>query len=278
VNRYDRIKCKARDIASHVHADPEARDTMADQLIELVGLMIDAVGKAVAIEGESAMNEADGYVEPGMSPEDAADAEREQREDATKAHNRYLIGEAMQNAASEVAGEARAVDVERYHRITPGSPCRCGHVRSVHESGEPCVGEQFNGEPCKDGPDHEFQAYGGEPVWQHVDRRPLMFRHMDERGALYLPPELADAQREYDAKVSAAAVDRAREVQAQAEAELARRMADLHVSRRREALGMNNQVPPTFFECCRADGSDHLCGIVTGLCCYAKDEVCPDHG
>lgn len=170
MNRFDEIKCKARDIASNVHADPEMRDAMADALVELIGLMVQCVGNAVAIEGESSMNDVCdnapncGHVEC----------------DTVQHKVTYSIGESIQDEARRTVEDVKNSGVERYHRITPGSSCRCGHVKSVHEAGM-CTGEIYNREPCKGGPCTDYVAYGGKPVWTHTDRRPAMLRGMDER-------------------------------------------------------------------------------------------------
>lgn len=179
MNRFDEIKCKARDIASNVHADPEMRDAMADALVELIGLMVQCVGNAVAIEGESSMNDPF-YHDPEETPEEEAERRTSFETEQDKAHNRYLIGESIQDEARRTVESVKNSDVERYHRITPGSSCRCGHVKSVHEAGM-CTGEIYNREPCKGGPCTDYVAYGGEPVWTHTDRRPAMLRGMDER-------------------------------------------------------------------------------------------------
>lgn len=96
MNRWDEIQATARDAADWVCADPADRDRMANDLIKLVGLMIQAAGKGVAIAGEVAMNEnGDG------DPADSA---------------RYLVGEDVQRAAGEAIAEASAADIERYER------------------------------------------------------------------------------------------------------------------------------------------------------------------
>jgi hypothetical protein len=49
MNRWDEIRATARNIASNVHHDPVARDAMADDLIKLVGQVIEAVGNGEAV-------------------------------------------------------------------------------------------------------------------------------------------------------------------------------------------------------------------------------------
>ena len=96
MNRWDEIQATARDCADWVCVDPADRDRMANDLIKLVGLMIQATGKGVAIAGEVAMNEnGDG------DPADSA---------------RYLVGEDVQRAAVDAQTESMAADIERYER------------------------------------------------------------------------------------------------------------------------------------------------------------------
>ena len=194
MNRNDLIQAKARDIASNVHIDPVARDAMADALIELVGMVLGAVGKAVAIEGEQQVNEvADWVFELDTESIDYSDAEvaekdaefaAEQNQEAAKAHNRYLLGEQIQTAATEAVassvnrlpgarGRGQGVDLERWHRQTPGDPCRCGHSPQVHQEGKPCNGQDYNGEACKGGRCDSFVRAEPTGGWVHVDRRPV---------------------------------------------------------------------------------------------------------
>ncbi|AKA61790.1 hypothetical protein AVT62_gp52 [Streptomyces phage TP1604] len=160
MNRWDEIQGLARDIASNIHAEPAARDAMANDLIKLCGAMINAVGKGVAIDGESSMNDGD---------------------DAS-AHARYLVGERIQTGADEAVRDAVDVDLDRWTRPSPGDPCQCGHVPSVHRGGtdhngdSPCVGEQYNGAPCKGGPCNGFVRRVPDWGWKPVDRRPAALR------------------------------------------------------------------------------------------------------
>lgn len=98
MNRFDEIQGAARDVADWVCADPEQRNQMADDLIKLVSLVIQATGKGVAIDGEVAMN----------GPDAEADA----------AGARYLTGESIQTAAAEALAESvnPEVDLDRYER------------------------------------------------------------------------------------------------------------------------------------------------------------------
>lgn len=99
MNRWDEIQATARDVASNIHTDPDKVTAMADDLIKLVGLMIDAVGKGVAIDGESNISD----------PDDES------------AHARYLTGEAVQRYAQEAVAEASSpgCDLERWTRPSP---------------------------------------------------------------------------------------------------------------------------------------------------------------
>jgi len=175
MNRLDEIQAAARDIASNVHADPEARNKMADDLIKLIGLMIKATGKYVAGYGESSMNDA----------HDVGEAE-----DAAKFHGIYLTGEKMQSGSQWAMDESAGADLERYHRPTGHEWCVCGHHPDCHKD-DACNGESVNGHACKGGECTEFRVKLTDPVWTHEDRRPPMFRGIDERGALYVPAEMA---------------------------------------------------------------------------------------
>lgn len=99
MNRWDEIQATARDVASNIHSDPDKVTAMADDLIKLVGLMVDAVGKGVAIDGESNISD----------PDDES------------AHARYLTGEAVQRYAQEAVAEASSpgCDLERWTRPSP---------------------------------------------------------------------------------------------------------------------------------------------------------------
>jgi hypothetical protein len=99
MNRWDEIQATARDVASNIHSDPDKVTAMADDLIKLVGLMVDAVGKGVAIDGESNISD----------PDDES------------AHARYLTGEAIQRYAQEAVAEASSpgCDLERWTRPSP---------------------------------------------------------------------------------------------------------------------------------------------------------------
>lgn len=99
MNRWDEIKIKALDTASLVTTDRETRDKVARGLVELVGLMVKAVGKGVAIQGECDMNE---WI--GLAEED----------EATKGHTQYLAGESMQSQADQVVSDVLEADLGRY--------------------------------------------------------------------------------------------------------------------------------------------------------------------
>lgn len=94
MNRFDTIQGAARDIADVVCHDPAERNRMADGLIRLTSLIVAAVGKSVAVDGESNT----------FHGEDEA------------AHARYITGERIQDGAREVAEGAMGADLERYER------------------------------------------------------------------------------------------------------------------------------------------------------------------
>lgn len=128
MNRWDEIQAAARDIASNVHADEHARNAMADDLIRLCGLMIGAVGKGVAIDGESSMNDAH-HAPFRYDPEDDGDeaAQRaafdlEQSLEVSQAHGMYVTGERIQDGARDAVAESVGADLERYAHGSYGSP------------------------------------------------------------------------------------------------------------------------------------------------------------
>lgn len=108
MNRWDELKGAALDVAQHVTQDPKQRDAMANDLITLVGLMVGAVGKCVAVEGESEMGSA--Y----CNDPECDCAVNGCGRDAAEAHNRYLIGEQIQRQADYAAEESRTTDLDRW--------------------------------------------------------------------------------------------------------------------------------------------------------------------
>lgn len=104
MNRLDEIKAKALDAAQHVTQDAAKREALADDLITLVGLMIQAVGKSVATNGESDLNEAEDF------------------EDRESAQTRYLTGERIQDGARWAVEESVAADLARYEDSKWGAP------------------------------------------------------------------------------------------------------------------------------------------------------------
>lgn len=94
MNRWDEIQATARTIAEQIAPEAGDRNELADELIKLVGLMIGATGKVVAVDGEGAISD----------PDDPS------------AHGRYLVGESMQTGARTVVEEASGADLERYER------------------------------------------------------------------------------------------------------------------------------------------------------------------
>lgn len=101
-NRFDEIQCRALDIAQHISSDPDIRQQVADDLIRLVGLMISSVGKSVACDGESDMNE------PDDESEHAA------------AYARYRTGEDMQSGSDYTVTNATTPEVKLERWATDG--------------------------------------------------------------------------------------------------------------------------------------------------------------
>lgn len=114
MNRLDEIKAAALDVAQHVTQDPAQREAMAADLIGLIGLMVGAVGKSLATDGESDLND----------PEDFGDR--------VSAHTRYLTGEHIQRGATWAVEESVAADLARYEGGEWGAPVwrpRCPECR-----------------------------------------------------------------------------------------------------------------------------------------------------
>lgn len=121
MNRWDRIRAEALTAADLLTPDAETREKVADSLIRLVGQMVAAVGKAVAVEGEGDVNDTLDWTyetDGNMSPENEANAlasfEREQRAAVKSAHTRYRVGEEIQTGAVEAVSEALAANLGRY--------------------------------------------------------------------------------------------------------------------------------------------------------------------
>lgn len=104
MNRMDQIKAAALDAAQHVTQDPAQREAMAVDLIGLIGLMIGAVGKHVAVNGESDLNEAEDF------------------EDCESAQTRYLTGERIQDGARWTVEESSVADLSQYEDSKWGAP------------------------------------------------------------------------------------------------------------------------------------------------------------
>lgn len=184
MNRHDAIQAQARDIASNIHADPELRDAMADGLIKLIGLMINATGKYVAGYGERKGNEVHDWIrDEDQTPEEAAEFEAEQARDIAIYHGIYLTGERMQSEVDEIVAKCinPKVDLDRYHRVTGDEWCVCGHHPDSHIDGI-CIGLSHNKQACTPGPCQGFVAKLREPVWVHVDRRPVHLHPLVDPG------------------------------------------------------------------------------------------------
>lgn len=94
MNRYDQIKDMAHRIANVTCPATGDQEQTANDLIKLVTLVVAAVGKGVAVDGESTMND--------PFNEDEA------------AHARYITGERIQTAAQEVHDASVGADLGRY--------------------------------------------------------------------------------------------------------------------------------------------------------------------
>lgn len=123
MNRWDEIQAVARDVADWVDLNPDQRDCMADDLIKLIGLMIQATGKSVALAGESAMN--------GLDSDD---------ESGYEGFIRYQTGQDIQLGARTAVEGSAGVDLERYERdgLTPAWVSRRDQPREG-ESAMPVV-------------------------------------------------------------------------------------------------------------------------------------------
>lgn len=262
MNRHDEIQALARDVATNIHADPVARDAMADDLIKLIAAMLSAQGKRVAGYGEAEGNDVAAWtfeidtMSMDYSDEETAykeaEFEREQREESAKFHGIYLAGEQMQTAARELeeACTNPRVDLERYGRPTGAEWCVCGHHPDSHktnEHGSYCAGVLDNKRACVGGSCPEFRAKMPEPIWTRTDRRPERLRMLADPGTLVIPKvlEVEPCSKCTDAKPCA-----------------------------NPDVGCL-VVPPV--RCCGRLG-DHVCRSYTGNCCYSNDDVCPDHG
>lgn len=132
MNRWDEIRAAALDSAQHVTGDPVGRDRLADDLIRLIGLMVGAVGKAVALQGEADI------VDAHCSDPECDCAENGCKVDAEGAHSRYLVGECMQDGSVSVVSQSvkSGCDIERWGGDAWRPRCReCG-VRPVCHLGQ----------------------------------------------------------------------------------------------------------------------------------------------
>lgn len=122
MNRWDEIRAEAVHAADLLTPDPAVRDAVANHLIRLTGLMVQAAGKGVAIDGESAMNdipdEDDFEPFPGDTPEEdaqrRADFAEERRRDVIETSTAFRVGEQMQDGARVAVRESLAADLSRY--------------------------------------------------------------------------------------------------------------------------------------------------------------------
>lgn len=89
MNRFEEIRDLAERFVARTVPEPD-RDAAADELVQLIGLVILAVGKSVAIAGESDIND---------YPEDAA-----------QHHTIYLTGERIQDGVRETTEHVNRKD------------------------------------------------------------------------------------------------------------------------------------------------------------------------
>lgn len=180
MNRHDLIQATARDIASNVHADPTARDRMADDLIKLCGLMINATGKYVSSYDEREMNDACDDA-PGCGHVEC---------DIVQHRTMYATGERIMSSVDEIVAESTnpEVNLERWDESSLDPWCACRHHPDCHTDAG-CNGETVNGKPCEGGPCTGFRPVpwpktGG---WTYEDRRPDALRRLADPGTLTLP-------------------------------------------------------------------------------------------
>jgi hypothetical protein len=131
MDRLGEIQAKARDIAERTHTDPIARNMLANDLIQLVILVVTAVGKSVAVDAESS----------GCDPDDES------------WHARYLVGEQMQESAQWVGA-----GLERYERDGLTSVWVPGHCAEALCT---CPDPEYNGSA-----DCPFHGVPAEPESQ----------------------------------------------------------------------------------------------------------------
>lgn len=121
MNRTDEISAVARDIAEQITPAPEQRDVIANNLVKLVCLVVQGVGKSVAGAGEGDLNDAHGAeffldtgADVGDESQQRAEFEREKELDCAKAHGMYITGERIQDGARWVQEEAVTADLDRW--------------------------------------------------------------------------------------------------------------------------------------------------------------------
>lgn len=117
MNRWDEIKASALDVAQHITQEPAKRDALADDLITLIGHMIAAAGKGLAVKAEGSMND----VYPCNDPECDC-AENGCRDEFRQQHTLYLAGEELQRAVSTVVDESVSANLARYETEPFPSP------------------------------------------------------------------------------------------------------------------------------------------------------------
>jgi hypothetical protein len=112
VNRFDEITAAAMDVADWTCTYAGDRSALAEDLIKLITLIAGGIGKGVAVDGEGDIGQGD----CSCDDPDACSGDCDQSLHDAKAHNRYLIGERIQDAARTVRAETAASDLDRYGR------------------------------------------------------------------------------------------------------------------------------------------------------------------
>ena len=94
MNRFEEIRDRAERFVARTVPEPD-RGAATDELVQLIGLVILAVGKSVAIAGESDLNGVDFDADP---------------EEATQYHTIYLTGERIQDGVRETTERVNRKD------------------------------------------------------------------------------------------------------------------------------------------------------------------------
>lgn len=137
MNRWDGIKSVALGLADNITENPAQRDAVANGLITLVGLMLEATGKGVAVDGEAELNEAHTWMFDPECTETEEEFKADKDRELARAHNLFLAGEAIQSQARMVTEESIAADLTRWDVLdpTPAGCAECTRIGGVHRVG-----------------------------------------------------------------------------------------------------------------------------------------------